>query len=219
MAITAGHEARWPVRDLGAWRACLEGVAECGALLQLREKLLSDLELYSLSVWVRDRFTGALSINGRLDIAAACSADGVHLPARGLDSRAAVVLARNLSSSRGSGPLLLGRSCHRLDEVHLAAQAGLDYVTFGPVAPTSSKPGAALTGFELLGQACSHGIPVLALGGLSLHNASTALQQGAWGIAGISAFQDPSQRIGLSRMVADHALVEHFPAERLPEIS
>ena len=45
-------------------------------------------------------------------------------------------------------------------------------------------------GIERLHAACQHGIPVLALGGVSVDNAAACIQAGAAGLAGIRLFQE-----------------------------
>jgi thiamine-phosphate pyrophosphorylase len=58
---------------------------------------------------------------------------------------------------------------------------------FGPVFGKSDTPP---TGLAALRDACRHGIPVLALGGITLENANSCLEAGAAGIAAIRLFQD-----------------------------
>ena len=97
-------------------------------------------------------------INGRVDLALASGADGVHLPAQGLPAAPL--------RQRFGARVLLGRSTHRIAEVEAAAADGLDYVTFGPVFPTPSKARyGPPVGLERLERACGVGIPVYALGG------------------------------------------------------
>ena len=70
----------------------------------------------------------AVLVNGRVDVALAAGADGVHLPS---DSLPASEIRR-----RFGGGILIGVSTHRFEEVVAAREAGADYVTFGPVWPT-----------------------------------------------------------------------------------
>ncbi|MDO9320375.1 MAG: Nudix family hydrolase [Pseudomonas sp.] len=83
----------------------------------------------------------------------------------------------------------LAASCHNAEELALAAQMGVDFVTLSPLQPTLTHPDAAPLGWdvasELIG-ACN--LPVFLLGGLSPQDSERAWQIGAQGVAGIRAF-------------------------------
>ena len=71
----------------------------------------------------------------------------------------------------------------------LAVQQGADYVAASPVFPTASKPdaGAAcgIAGIRQIKRAVD--VPVVAIGGIGLHDVQEVLGAGADGIAVISA--------------------------------
>ena len=149
----------------------------------VREKDLPGGELYHAVTVLRavTREAGAmLLVSGRIDVALAADADGVHLPQDDLP----VEVARALLGDR-----LLGVSCHSAQEVDAAVRAGADYVTFGPVYDTASKraygPPVGVEALAAVCAACS--VPVLALGGISIAHAPAALAAGAHGLAFISA--------------------------------
>lgn len=85
------------------------------------------------------------------------------------------------------------RSCHSRTEVAAAAREGVDWVTLSPYAATASKPGH---GPPLEpGVFTGHDLPVLALGGIGVHNAAAALAAGAHGVAvmgGVMRAPDPA---------------------------
>jgi thiamine-phosphate pyrophosphorylase len=148
-------------------------------LLQIREKDLHARQLFDFTLAVmeaRSRVKGPLRtkilINSRSDVAVAAGADGVHLPA--------------IAPEQTLPGLLVGRSCHTLDEVR---RAKTDFVTFGPVFPSPGK-GEPL-GLAALASACKIGKPVFALGGVNWENADECVRAGAVGIAGIRLFQNP----------------------------
>jgi len=171
--------------------------------VQIREKDLDDRSLYDLARVARSLLPPAarLLINGRIDIAVAAGADGVHLPADGLPL---APLRRRFGGD--GGPLLLGRSTHSQAEIERARDEGADYVTFGPVFPTPGKEryGPPL-GLAALARAAAAGIPVYALGGITLERFADVAAAGAAGVAGIRLFQDAG--------LAEAALSarEHFP--------
>ncbi len=174
--------------------AALAAIPPGAALVQLRDKQLDtrpllDLARRLLAITLPRRCP--LLVNERLDIALAAGADGVHLPADGLD----VASARTIA-----GPaLLIGASTHTPGEATAAARAGANLVVLGPVWPTPSKPDAAALGPELLAeavlalQATGTAARLFALGGIdSPDRAAAALATGVHGIAGIRAFLDPT---------------------------
>jgi thiamine-phosphate pyrophosphorylase len=77
----------------------------------------------------------------------------------------------------------------------MAAAAGADYVVLGPIFETPSKIayGPPLGLDVLRATARVAGIPILALGGISLERVRACLEAGAAGIAGIRIFQDAPQ--------------------------
>lgn len=127
-----------------------------------------------------------LLVNDRADIARAAGADGVHLTTRSLE---ASIIRRTF------GPdFLIGVSTHTLAEARAASEQGADFAVFGPVFDTSSKrtygPPVGLESLREVAQKLSP-FPLVALGGLTLDNASAALDAGASGVAAIRLFDDP----------------------------
>jgi thiamine-phosphate pyrophosphorylase len=161
------------------------GLPEITAV-QIREKDLDDRAVYELAREARAALPlpATVLVNGRVDIALAAGADGVHLPADGVPAAA-------LRRRFGPG-LLLGVSTHSVEEVERALRDGADYVTFGPVWATPSKEryGPPL-GPEELARAAKAGIPVYALGGVMLSRFEAVAAAGATGVAGIRLFQGP----------------------------
>lgn len=165
---------------LGPWARSLPA----GTAIQLREKDLKRVDLIQLGHTLRSAFDGVLIVNGDLEAALACEADGVHLPS---DAPWREVGAR--VRRRG---LLLGVSTHNLEELAAASEAGAHYALFGPVfdSPEKRRFGPA-QGLEQLRRAASVGPPVLAVGGVDAGNAPAIARAGAHGVAAIRAFVDP----------------------------
>lgn len=150
--------------------------------VQLREKSGPALKLYEDAMEIiptAAELGAGVSINDRIDVALASGASGVHLAGKSLPPEAARALTPT--------GMLLGVSVHSLNGARAAAEAGVDYVTFGHVYPTSSKPGLPPRGVRELAEIVeSLDMPVLAIGGINVSNVREVLATGASGIAVIS---------------------------------
>jgi thiamine-phosphate pyrophosphorylase len=166
--------------------------------IQIREKDLSGKDCAALIREALRRAAKAsenndvpirILVNDRLDVALAENAGGVHLGEKSLPVQEA---KRLVSVSRGEKDFLLGVSCHSLEAAKSAAKNGADYLFFGPVFATPSKSTfGAPQGIGRLAEVCGAvSIPVLAVGGVTLENASSCFAAGASGIAAIRLFQD-----------------------------
>ena len=122
-----------------------------------------------------------LIINDSVKLCLTLDADGVHLGAD--DSNLAEVRAR-LGPSK-----ILGASCYNRFDLALQAQkAGASYVAFGACFSSSTKPNAPVAGLGLFTRAKAElNIPNVAIGGITLQNASQVIAAGASAIAIINA--------------------------------
>ncbi|MBV2235858.1 MAG: thiamine phosphate synthase [Sterolibacterium sp.] len=122
-----------------------------------------------------------LIVNDDLPLALEINADGVHL---GRDDHGG-----DLAAARAAlGPSkILGISCYAdLERARQAAQAGADYIAFGCMYPSTTKPEASPASLTLLNQARQFDLPVAAIGGITLGNATQTIAAGADMLAVIS---------------------------------
>jgi thiamine-phosphate pyrophosphorylase len=152
------------------------------AMLQYRRKGAQDAgEARELATLCRRRGVPFI-VNDDLALALACGADGLHLGRE--DGDLAVARVKLVGK-------VLGVSCYdSLDAARAAVAAGADYVAFGSVFASPTKPGAVRAPLSLFAQARSLGVPLVAIGGITLENAAQLLQAGADGLAVISDLFD-----------------------------
>jgi thiamine-phosphate pyrophosphorylase len=108
-------------------------------------------------------------VNDDLELALAVQADGVHLGREDGE----------LGAARARLPgRLLGASCYdRAELARRAVAAGADYVAFGSVFASPTKPAAVRAPLALF--ALELGVPKVAIGGITLENAPQVLAAGA----------------------------------------
>jgi len=167
-------------------------------MIQIREKDLTARELFGLvrgALALPNPHETRIVVNTRTDVALAAGAAGVHLPAGSPFPGGANPQVVGAPWARPPARFLdfvIGVSCHTLDEVRAAESEGASYIVFGPVfSPISKSSHLPARGLDQLTQAAnSVRIPVLALGGVTLENASACVKAGAAGIAGISLVQN-----------------------------
>jgi thiamine-phosphate pyrophosphorylase len=149
-------------------------------------------------------------INDRADIARLTGADGVHVGQDDLPPVAVRALV-------GKEPFV-GLSTHTLDQVDAAVREPVNYLAIGPVFGTVTKR----TGYEKVGlemvraaarRAAARGLPLVAIGGITLETAPSVLEAGAASVAVIGdllAAGDPEARV--------RAFVERLSRSQPPRV-
>jgi len=167
-----------------------EAAAGGADVVQLREKGLTDRELYERARRVRHwtQQAGVLFIvNDRPDIARLVEADGVHLGQDDLPVKEA---------RRILGPdALIGVSTHNPEQVRQAILDGASYLGVGPIFPSGTKNFADFPGPEFARQALAETtLPAFVLGGVNLSTIDAAVAAGARRVAvsqAIAGADDP----------------------------
>jgi thiamine-phosphate diphosphorylase len=156
-------------------------------LIQIRER---DLDSRALTALVRRCVAAAeasrtkVLVNDRVDVAIAAGAHGVHLRADSMTADAARSLIGDVA--------VIGRSIHSAPEAVSADGGAVDYLLFGTMYSSRSKtPGHPLATVDELSAASRAGVPVLAIGGLTIERAEHMARAGAAGIAAIGLFVPP----------------------------
>ncbi|RYG72291.1 thiazole tautomerase TenI [Lentibacillus lipolyticus] len=169
--------------------------------------------------WTEDAFRTAIDallkagvprdkiiMNTHAQIADAKTVGGVQLTHQSISAAQA---------RRWYGRLRIGCSVHSVKEAANAAEDGADYVTYGHIFESGSKPGVEPRGLAGLREVVQQtSIPVVAIGGITPDNTKEVLESGAAGIAvlsGILLAEDPlaavqryRQSLEESRSVTHH---------------
>jgi 8-oxo-dGTP diphosphatase len=164
--------------DADAWVKRVERALQRGLrMFQIREKSLAVDRLLALCERARCMARGygaRVLVNGSVDLARRCGADGIHLTSAQLRALA----------GRPEGFDLVGASCHDANELEHARTIDADFVVLGPVQPTASHPGATTLGWSGLKDLIrDYSLPVYALGGMRPSDLTTAWESGAHGIS------------------------------------
>ncbi|OYT95724.1 MAG: hypothetical protein CFE49_11195, partial [Pseudomonas sp. PGPPP3] len=159
-------------------------VASGVRLIQLRAPNMYSPEYRDLAVDVVGLCAGKaqLMLKGPLEWLGDFPAAGWHLTAQQL--RKYADKGRPFPAERW-----LAASCHNAEELALARQMGVDFVTLSPLQPTQSHPEAVPLGWNAAAQLIDGlNLPVYLLGGVGAGDTERAWQLGAQGVAGIRAF-------------------------------
>ena len=164
----------------------------------------------SAVVQLARRHQARVIINDRADIARLADADGVHVGQDDLSPFAVRAIA--------GAETIIGLSTHTVEQVDQAVRAPIAYVAIGPVFGTATKA----TGYEPIGldmvraaaqRATARGLPLVAIGGITLENAASVLDSGASSVAVISDLLgtgDPEARV--------RAFVERLSRSEWPRV-
>ncbi len=147
-------------------------------IVQLRDKHGSCRDILQFSIRCMKAIAGRVPfiVNDRVDIAYAAGADGVHLGQDDLPiDKAREILGEDA---------IIGISCQSIEHACHAEESGADYIGFGSVFKTLTKPDRKPMDLNLLAEVCKQiRIPVFAIGGIGISNLSIILDVGVSRIA------------------------------------
>ena len=187
------HEATLPVKiyailDLGyislknleakATDICTGGVQ----FLQLRAKNHTEEEILQMARSVQPICAShgvPFIVNDYPRVAAAVNADGIHL---GQDDG-------NLEAARheAGNCKLAGRSTHSFQQAENALAEGADYIGFGPLHATATKPGRPAIGLGEIAKVRQRlSIPAFCIGGINIGNLAEVVAAGAENVVIVS---------------------------------
>lgn len=181
------------------------------AILQYRRKKVALADQANEVAKIKtlcSKYTTPFVINDNLALAVEFGL-GVHL---GQSDGAIVDAVAQLGSDH-----IIGRTCaNSLDFAHQALKEGANYVAFGAIYPTATKPEAGHTGVEIIAQArAQFSVPICAIGGLTVENSAAVIAAGAdlcaviSDILALSVEQIPSRVEAWAQLFALTASIEH----------
>ena len=175
------------------------------SIVQLREKNCDTREFVKEALMIKPFLEKAgvpLIINDRIDVALAVGAEGVHLGQKDMP----IDLAKKILP----GGMIIGISAESVEDAIRAEMNGADYIGASPVFSTLTKtdtaPPLGLEGLRKMKAAV--GIPIVGIGGISDSNAKDVIQNGADGIAVVSAIvsaDDPRKAAADLRLKVESA--------------
>jgi thiamine-phosphate pyrophosphorylase len=144
-------------------------------LIQLRAKKCSLPDLEHLAAGLHEQTSARgvpLVINDHADVARTVGAEGVHVGQNDLNVDAARAAAGNNS--------IIGKSTHSLEQAVRAADEGADYIGFGPLFATPTKPDYQPIGVADIRQVHALvSLPIFCIGGIKLENLRQVIEAGA----------------------------------------
>ena len=172
-------------------------------LLQLRAKNLSAQEMEKLAGELHvaaSSHSVPLVINDHPEIARSIGAEGVHL---GQDDMA-IAEARKIV-----GPdCAVGKSTHSLNQAIRAFYEGADYIGFGPLFATPTKPDYAPIGLQEISKVHDAvRIPIFCIGGIKLDNLPKVIEAGARRVvivSGLLQANDPAEYARSAKQMLSH---------------
>ena len=168
-------------------------------VIQLRGKGKSIEELMNLASEIHEitvRSDTPLIVNDHAEVAARVPVEGVHVGQED-DS---IPVARQ-KAGRG---LIVGKSTHSLDQARAAQDEGADYIGFGPIFATPTKPDYKPIGLGAVRQVCLDvDIPIFCIGGINVDNLQQVIDAGAKRVVMVSGLLQAHSIVDYARCATD----------------
>jgi thiamine-phosphate pyrophosphorylase len=151
-------------------------------LIQLRGKGKSIDDLANVAAALHEitsQSSTPLIVNDHAEVARKVPLDGVHV---GQDDDS-IELARRKAGRK----VLVGKSTHSVHQAHAAQGEGADYIGFGPIFATPTKPDYTPIGLSQIKKVHSDvNVPIFCIGGIKLDNLEEIIAAGAQRVAIVS---------------------------------
>src|SRR5262245_784570 len=192
--IDLGYVERRDAADI------IEQMIEGGVdLIQLRgkNKLIGELvelsgELHELAA----KSSTPLIVNDHAEIARRVPVEGVHV---GQDDDSIEIVRQRVARD-----ILIGKSTHSLAQARAAEGEGADYIGFGPIFATPTKPDYAPIGLEDIRRVHAEvNLPIFCIGGINIDNLQSVIDAGAKRVVMVSALLRAQNIVDYARCATD----------------
>jgi len=168
-------------------------------LIQLRGKSKSIGELRDLAADLHDFITKSstpLIVNDYPEVARAAPVEGVHV---GQDDDSIEIARQKVGRE-----ILVGKSTHSLEQARAAQGEGADYIGFGPIFATPTKPDYAPIGVENIRRVHAEvNLPIFCIGGINIDNLQSVIDAGAKRVVMVSALLKAHNIVDYARCATD----------------
>jgi len=168
-------------------------------LIQLRGKEKSVSELMELSAELHEltvqSFT-PLIVNDYAEIARQVPVEGVHVG----QNDAPIEIVRQ----KAAREILVGKSTHSLEQARAAQREGADYIGFGPIFATPTKPDYPAIGLHNIRRVHAEvNLPIFCIGGINIDNLQNVIDAGAKRVVMVSALLKAHNIVDYARCATD----------------
>jgi len=168
-------------------------------LIQLRGKNKSIDELADLATELHElsaKSSTPLIVNDHAEIARRVPLEGVHV---GQDDDPIEIVRQKVARD-----ILVGKSTHSIEQARAAEGEGADYIGFGPIFKTPTKPDYTPIGLENI--RCVHAevnLPIFCIGGINIDNLQSVIDAGAKRVVMVSALLKAHNIVDYARCATD----------------
>ena len=168
-------------------------------LIQLRGKNKSMDELMELSTDLHEltaKYSTPLIVNDHADIARCVPVEGVHV---GQDDDSVQLVRQKTARD-----ILVGKSTHSLEQARAAQEEGADYIGFGPIFATPTKPDYPPIGLKNIKRVHAElDLPIFCIGGINIDNLQSVIDAGAKRVVMVSALLNAHSIVDYARCATD----------------
>ena len=168
-------------------------------LIQLRGKNKSIGELVELSKELHEltaKSATPLIVNDYAEVASSTPVEGVHV---GQDDDPIEIVRQ-----KAARDILVGKSTHSLEQARAAEREGADYIGFGPIFATPTKPDYVPIGLENIRRVHAEvNLPIFCIGGINIDNLQSVIDAGAKRVVTVSALLKAHDIVDYARCATD----------------
>ncbi len=168
-------------------------------LIQLRgkEKPLDELIDYAARLHeLTARSSTPLIVNDHAEVASQLPVEGVHV---GQDDDPIEVARR-----KAGREIVVGKSTHSVEQALTAQREGADYLGFGPIFATPTKPDYPPIGLSDIGRVHAEvDLPIFCIGGINIDNLQSVIDAGAKRVVMVSALLKAHSIVDYARCATD----------------